>query len=183
MTGIWKRLLCVLLAACMLLPVLSGEVLAAESGEGDAPPVVEEDTAAAEVTEYTEEAEEIPAVLEEAAEEKNAEVLAANEVAYPVTGGSIYFNTATGTVTDCDRSVREAVIPSEIGGVAVTSIGFNAFYDCGSLTSVTIPGSVTSIGKDAFSFCSNLTSIDVAEGNSVYSSVDGVLFNAIAGDL
>lgn len=201
MTGIWKRLLCVLLAACMLLPVLSGEVLAAESGEGDAPPVVEEDTAAAEVTEYTEEAEEIPAVLEEAAEEKDVEVLAANEVAYPVTGGSIYFNTATGTVTDCDYRVTEAVIPSEIGGVAVTSIGFNAFWGCYSLASVTIPGSVTSIGENAFfqcstltsitipssvasigesAFlgCSSLTSIDVVSGNSVFSSVEGVLFNA-----
>lgn len=35
----------------------------------------------------------------------------------------------------------------------VTSIGDKAFYDCSSLTSVTIPNSVTSIGSYAFSFC------------------------------
>ena len=145
------------------------------------------------------------------------------DIAYAVTGGNIYFNESTGTITDCDRSVTEAIIPSEINGVAVTSIGDYAFYNCSSLTSivipngvtviayetfsgcsslenVTIPDSVTSIGHLAFYNCSNLksiaipaavtsisysslngcssiASIDVAEDNSNYSSIDGVLFN------
>ena len=50
---------------------------------------------------------------------------------------------------------------------SVTSIGNSAFYDCSSLTSVTIPNSVTSIGSYAFYDCSSLTSITIP--NSVTS--------------
>jgi len=42
---------------------------------------------------------------------------------------------------------------------------------------VTIPDSVTSIGDYAFDGCSRLTSITVADGNSAYASVNGVLFD------
>ena len=44
-------------------------------------------------------------------------------------------------------------------GSAVTSIGDGAFYQCTSLTSVTIPDSVTSIGSSAFFECQDLRSI------------------------
>jgi hypothetical protein len=39
------------------------------------------------------------------------------------------------------------------------SIGDYAFYNCTSLTSITIPNSVTSIGNEAFRNCSNLTDV------------------------
>ena len=42
---------------------------------------------------------------------------------------------------------------------SVTSIGGSAFYECTSLTSITIPQSVTSIGDGAFFLCTSLTSI------------------------
>jgi hypothetical protein len=50
------------------------------------------------------------------------------------------------------------VIPSTIGGIAVTSIGDTAFQNCIGLTQITIPEGVTSIGKYSFSNCTNLTS-------------------------
>jgi hypothetical protein len=43
----------------------------------------------------------------------------------------------------------------------VTSIGNNAFYDSGVLTSVVIPDTVTSIGNDAFGGCINLASVNI----------------------
>ncbi|MBQ6979288.1 MAG: leucine-rich repeat domain-containing protein [Clostridia bacterium] len=46
---------------------------------------------------------------------------------------------------------------------SVTSIGKYAFY-CSSLTSITIPDSVTCIGEGAFSGCGSLTSITIGSG-------------------
>ena len=57
---------------------------------------------------------------------------------------------------------KKAVLPD-----GVTSIGGYAFYDCKSLTSITIPDSVTKIGDCAFRYCTSLTSITIP--NSVTS--------------
>ena len=55
------------------------------------------------------------------------------------------------TIIYCDESISDDVtIPSTLGGYPVTSIGEYAFYECTSLTSITIPDSITSIGIDAF---------------------------------
>jgi hypothetical protein len=47
---------------------------------------------------------------------------------------------------------------------SVTSIGYYAFFQCTSLTSITIPDSVTSIGESAFYKCTNLTSVTIPDG-------------------
>ena len=58
-------------------------------------------------------------------------------------------------------------ITDSVRTYSVTSIGFEAFIYCDSLTSVTIPNSVTSIGDFAFFGCVNLTSVTI--GNNVTS--------------
>ena len=61
---------------------------------------------------------------------------------------------------------------------SVTSIGYNAFYKCTGLTgTLTIPSSVTSIGDGAFYGCIGLTEFFVHPDNLNYCSEDGVLFN------
>ena len=60
---------------------------------------------------------------------------------------------------------------------SVTTIGKGAFFGCTGLTSVTIGNGVTTIGDNAFNGCTSLASIDVEEGNTAYSSVNGVLYN------
>ena len=57
----------------------------------------------------------------------------------------------------------------------VTSIGDRAYYQCG-LTSVTIGSGVTEIGQEAFA-CDSLEKIDVRDGNTAFSSQDGILYN------
>ena len=47
---------------------------------------------------------------------------------------------------------------------SVTSIGKEAFYGCGGLSSITIPESVTNIGVSAFSYCEGLTNVTLEKG-------------------
>ena len=56
---------------------------------------------------------------------------------------------------------KNSVIPDD---GSVTSICNYAFYNCSSLTSITIPEGVTNIGDYAFSDCGSLTSITIPEG-------------------
>ena len=102
-------------------------------------------------------------------------------------GGIYYRPNGTGTLEVtfkgdsydefADEYIGDIVIPSTvtINGKAytVTSIGYQAFCECSSLTSIEIPNSVTSIRESAFYYCSGLESITVAADNSVYDSREG----------
>ena len=92
------------------------------------------------------------------------------------------------TITKCDKSVTEVVIPSEIEGYPVKrisdwafmgcsklkvvkmekglrTIGYKAFFQCLELTTVEIPNTVIKISALAFGWCPKLKNIDFPTSN------------------
>ena len=62
---------------------------------------------------------------------------------------------------DTRNQVYQSAIQKVEIGDSVTSIDRSAFYNCYSLSSITIPGSVTSISFSAFKSCYSLSSITI----------------------
>ena len=84
---------------------------------------------------------------------------------YTVSNGNAILGGISPSNTAVPRLTKGAItIPTTLGGYLVTSIGNYAFYQCGGLTSITIPGSVIRIGDSAFSRCSGLTSVTISDG-------------------
>ena len=57
------------------------------------------------------------------------------------------------TITGCSQSATNIEIPNTIEGYPVTKIGYQAFYDCKNIKSVTIPENITYINGNAFYNC------------------------------
>jgi hypothetical protein len=68
---------------------------------------------------------------------------------------------STVTITGYTGTGGAVTIPETIEGFPVTLIGDQAFFRCGSLTSVIIPNQVTSIGDAAFIGCTGLVNVSI----------------------
>jgi hypothetical protein len=91
---------------------------------------------------------------------------------YSSLGGALY-NISQTTVIQCPVGVSGSyIIPT-----TVTTIAYGAFEYCTHITSVSIPASTKSIDGAAFYDTAGMTNIAVDPANSVYSSLNGVLFN------
>ncbi len=71
-----------------------------------------------------------------------------------------------------NRVYQKSILKVEIG--AGIRIGNYAFYNCYSLSSITIPDSVTSIGAYAFTICYSLSSITIPDS---VTSIETYVFN------
>ena len=94
-----------------------------------------------------------------------------------VNGINYNFDGSTATVLPSNPKYSGNIdIPSTVfyegTNYTVTSIGAEAFFDCTSLTSVTLPNSIRSIGKYTFGKCTSLTTITLP--NSITCVGDGV---------
>lgn len=68
-------------------------------------------------------------------------------------------------VSKCDTQVSgELTIPDTYNDLPVTRIGIEAFFACGSLTSVTIPSNIKCIEDGAFWMCHILSNVIISNG-------------------
>ena len=83
-----------------------------------------------------------------------------------------------GITSVCDGAFRDcSALKSVSFPDSLISLEGPAFKACTALTSVRIPRNVAEISEYAFEDCTRLAALHVADGNTVYSSVDGVLLN------
>lgn len=84
----------------------------------------------------------------------------------------ILYNKAQTTLIQCPTSISGAITLAS----TTTNLSDGAFNYCISLTQITIPASVASIGNYVFRGCPALLVVEA--GNTNYSSLNGILYNA-----
>lgn len=85
--------------------------------------------------------------------------------------GSVLESVGVGAFMNC-KLLTGIVLPD-----TVKEIEMGAFSGCGAITSFVVGKEVTYLGAGSFIGCDKLTEISVEDGNSKYSSHDGILFN------
>jgi hypothetical protein len=90
-----------------------------------------------------------------------------SDFTYTVLNGSFI------SITGYTGSDPEVVIPDEIDGYIVQEIGQYAFYDCTSLTTISLPSTLTAIRQMAFSGCTGLTTVSLP---NTLKTLDGSAF-------
>ncbi|HMS93205.1 MAG TPA: leucine-rich repeat domain-containing protein [Candidatus Saccharibacteria bacterium] len=101
---------------------------------------------------------------------KNAQAAVPPDSCFTMSGGTI---TAYSTAAGCPKNVD---IPSTIGGVTVTGIGTQAFFNK-ALTAVSIPSTVTSIGSMAF-YLNQITSLPAYFSNPSVTTIPQYAFGS-----
>ena len=118
-------------------------------------------------------AEEVPAPNDGAAHDEViplADTLTYENLSYTIADSGI-------VIIDCDESATSVIIPEQIDGIPIVTIGDQAFWQCSKLTSITIPSSVIYIWPRAFIGCNSLTDLVVDPQNRNYIVEDDVLFD------
>lgn len=104
-----------------------------------------------------------------------------NLEAIVVNGANPAYSSMAGVLFDHDQATIIRCPQAKAGDytvpASVSNIAERAFDRCASLTNVLIQDNVTNIGAEAFADCYALETITVTDPNSVYCSLDGVLFS------
>ncbi len=83
-----------------------------------------------------------------------------------ITSGDWYYyfeDDGTVTISGWRGENEEVVVPGEIDGLRVATIGKGAFINCDGLTSIEVPDSVTMIEDYAFYGCDALKNIEIPD--------------------
>ena len=94
-------------------------------------------------------------------------VFAAPRIPVYKVGNVLYFlDKASGTITGFAGDPKDLVIPTNLGGYNVVSIGTGAFSGSTTLETLSVPEGIATISANAFASCPNLTSVEIGAGVS-----------------
>ena len=102
-----------------------------------------------------------------AADEEVSELTDVIEIA----GGALVYSVTDGicAITGFQGAPTDVTVPATVAGYPVQAIAEKAFYECSSLTSVTIPSGVKLIGSSAFYACRSLKAVTLPDSVGVIS--------------
>lgn len=87
------------------------------------------------------------------------------------------FSVPDGVRTIADCAFEHAKVTEVTTPETLKFIGYNAFWDCQELVSISLGKSVETLGRGPFRMCNKLQTITVHEDNENFAVIDGVLYN------